>query len=126
MQLAVLFQQQMVDALGSPPGFLPRQDYLLVWEFQFLMVVTVGAGEEVFKVHGQDRIQQRFMGQNTLTFQFLKLVAEGGLLGLRPDPNSAASSAHSPGAANEVFTQFFRTFSRGVKVRRWVRTRGRN
>ena len=31
------------------------------------------------------------------------------------DPLSAASSAHSPGAVNEVFTWFFRTFLRGKK-----------
>ena len=46
--------------------------------FQFLMVVTVwaGRGEEVFKVYAQDRIQQRFVEQKTLTFQFFMVVAE--------------------------------------------------
>ena len=52
---------------------------------------------------------------------------EGGLQGLRPGQNSVASSSHSPGAADEVFTKvFFRTFRHMKKVRGWVRTRGRN
>ena len=46
------------------------------WTFQFLTVMAVGLVGEVFKVHAQDRIQQRFMEQNTLTFQFLKIVVE--------------------------------------------------
>ena len=33
-------------------------------------------GREVFKVHALDRIHQRFVEQNTLTFQFLMVVAE--------------------------------------------------
>ena len=42
------------------------------------------------------------MEQNTLKFQFLKgRGGRGG--GLRPDPNSAASSAHSPGASDEAY-----------------------
>ena len=95
------------------------------WTLQFLMVV-VGLIRELFKVHAQDRIQQRFVEQNTLKFQFLKgRGSRGGLLSLRPDSNSAASSAHS-GAADEPFQGGFRTFSRGKKVRRWVRIRGRN
>ena len=36
---------------------------------------------------------------------------EGGLLGLRPDPNSAASSAHPPGAADDVFYRGFALFT---------------
>ena len=40
-----------------------------------LTVMAVGVGE-VFKVHAQDRIQQCFMEQKTLTFQFLKVVVE--------------------------------------------------
>ena len=40
-----------------------------------------------------------------------------GLLGLRPDPNSAASSAHSPGAADKVFTWFFALFPGGKSAR---------
>ena len=34
------------------------------------MVVAVGAVGEVFKVNALDRIQQRLVEQNTLTFQF--------------------------------------------------------
>ena len=44
------------------------------------MVVTVGTEEEVFKVHAKDRIQQRFVEQNTLTFLFFMVVAEGEVL----------------------------------------------
>ena len=49
----------------------------------------------------------------------------GGLLGLRPNPNSAASSSRSY-AVDEAFTGFFRTFPQIKKMRGWVRTRGRN
>ena len=37
-------------------------------------MVVVGLIGEVFKVHAQERIQQLFMEQNTLKFQFLKVV----------------------------------------------------
>ena len=37
----------------------------------------------------------------------------GGLLGLRPDPISVASSVHSPGAADEFYSGFSR-FSPGT------------
>ena len=40
----------------------------------------------------------------------------GGLFGLRPDPNSAASSAHSPGAADEVLRGVFSHSSPREKV----------
>ena len=40
-------------------------------------MVVVGLIGEVFKVHAQDRIQQRFVEQNTLNFQFLKVVVVG-------------------------------------------------
>ena len=98
VQLAALFQQQIVDAPGSPQGFLPGQDYLLVWEQNMDIPVLHGHGGR---------------------------AGRGGLLGLRPDPNSAAPSAHSPGAADEVFTWFFALFP-WEKVRGSVRTRGRN
>ena len=35
-----------------------------------------GGVAEVFKVYAQDRIQQRFVEQSTLTFQFLQVVAQ--------------------------------------------------
>ena len=95
VQLAALFQQQMVDAPQSPQGFLLGQDYLFVCEQNVDIPVPLGRG------------------------------GGGGLLGSRPDPNSAASSAHLPGAAVEVFTGVFAVFT-GKKVRGWVRTRGRN
>ena len=75
VSFAFLFQQQIVDAPGRPQGFLPGQDYLLVWS-------------------------------RTWTFQFLKVVVLGEVFRLRPDPNSAASSAHPLGAADEVFNGF--------------------
>ena len=74
---------QELDAPGSPQGLLPGQDYLLVWKQNMDIPVPHGRG----------------VGR--------------GLLGLRPDPNSAASSAHLPDAADEVFTGLFRTFPRG-------------
>ena len=107
VQLAALFQQQMVDAPGSPQSFLPG------------LFVTVGADlrhssssrswrsgwSGVFKVSHQERIQQCFVEQNTLTFQFLKVVAEGEVFSVY-DPNPAASSRHSPGAADGGFSHF--------------------
>ena len=96
VQLAALFHKQMVDAPGSPQGFLPGQDYLLVWEQNMDIPVPQGRG------------------------------GGEGLLGLRPDPNSPASSAHSPGAVDEVLAVGFRTSPQEKKVRGWVRTRGRN
>ena len=42
------------------------------------LFVSVGAEHGHFlKVHAQDRIQQRFREQSSLTFQFLKVVVEG-------------------------------------------------
>ena len=41
------------------------------------MVVAVGAEGEAFTVYAQDRIQQRFVEQITLKFQFLTVVAVG-------------------------------------------------
>ena len=78
--------------------------------FQYLMVVTVEAEGEVFKVYAQKRTQ-RFVEQNTLTIPVLHGRAGGrGLQGFSPRQNSAASSAHSPGATDEVFTTFFKLF----------------
>ena len=114
-----LFQQQIADDPGRPQGLLPAQELFCLcgsrsWTLQFLMVV-VGLIREVFKVHAQDRIQQRLVGQNTLKFQFLKVVVFGrGLLSACPDTNSAASFVRS-GAADEFFPGSFRTFSRGQK-----------
>ena len=66
-------------------------------------------------MHAQDRIQQRFMEQNTLKIPVPQgRCGRGGLLGSRPDSNSTASSAHS-GAADEAFPGGFRTFSRETK-----------
>ena len=62
--------------------------------------------EEAFKVSRKDRVQLRAVEQNFPTFQFLTVVAGGGLLGLRPDPNLAASSSRSY-AVDEAFTWFF-------------------
>ena len=77
-------------------------------------------------MHAQDRLQQRFCGAEHVEIPVPPgRGGRGGLLGLRPDSNSAGSSAHS-GTADEVFPGRFRTFSQEKKVRRWVRTRGRN
>ena len=75
------------------------------WTFQFLMVVAVGLGREVFKVSHCDRIQQRFVVQSTLTFQFRVVV----LMVLVLDRGSTASSFHSRGASDKAITGFFRT-----------------
>ena len=83
VQLAAVFQQQMVDASGSPQCFLPGKDYFLVWEQNMDIPVphchAVGLVGEVFKVHAHDRIQQRFVEQCTLRVQdqFLNFVVEG-------------------------------------------------
>ena len=117
VSLAALFQQQMVDAPGSLQGFLPGQDYLLVWEQNMDIPVPHGHGGRA----SRGGLQGARPGQNSAAFYGAEHVeipvpqgrgGGGGLLGLRPDPNSAASSL---GAADEVFTGFFRTFLRGKK-----------
>ena len=52
-------------------------------------------------------------------------AGQRGLQGSRPRHNSAASSAHSPGAADDFLQGVF-ALSRDKKVRRWVRARGRD
>ena len=86
VSFAFLFQQQIVDAPGRPQGLLPGQDFSLVWE-QI-------EDTPVFHGHGGIPVPQGRGGR-------------GGFLGLRPDSNSASSSAHSPGAADDVSTGFF-------------------
>ena len=44
VQFATVLQQQMVDAPGSPQGFLPGQDYLFVWEQHIDIPVPHGHG----------------------------------------------------------------------------------
>ena len=71
VSFAFLFQQQIVDAPESPRGFLPAQDYLLVWERdRGHMVTVVGLVGEVFQFSPRSRIQQRLVEWNKLTFQF--------------------------------------------------------
>ena len=90
------------------------------------LVTIVAAGAEAFKVSLKDRVQQRAVEQNFPTFQFLRVVAgEGGLLGLRRDPNSAASSSRSY-AVDEALQGVFALFPKSKSVRGLVRTRGRN
>ena len=66
-------------AAGRTAGGMCPRSYLCLlcvrlWSrtrtFQFLVVVTGCLGDEVFKVSPRDRIQQRFLEQITLTFQF--------------------------------------------------------
>ena len=149
-------RHRMVD-LARPPQMAEQlaDDHLLLyaaglssrpWTFQFLMIVVAGAVEEAFKVSLKDRVQLRFLEQNSSTFQFLRVVVDGtfeeaskvsrkdrvqqrvveqimltlqflrvvagggrGLLGFRPDPNSAASSSRSY-AVDEPCQRVFRTF----------------
>ena len=85
------------------------------WTFQFLMGMVVGMVGKVFKFPPRNRIHVD-----------IPVPCRGGLQGSRPGQNSAASSAHSPGAADEVFTGFFALFPVRKRVRSWVRARGRN
>ena len=64
------------------------------------MVVVDGSVKEAFKVSLRDRVPQRSVGQVSLTFQ-VRVVE------VFTDLFSAASSSHSSGAADEVFTWFF-------------------
>ena len=129
VSFAFLFQQQIADAPGRLQGLLPGQDYSLVWEQIVDTPVFHGRG----RAH-RGGLQGARPGQNSAAFYGTEHVeipvpqgrgGRGGLLGAGPDTNSAASSVRS-GAADEVFPGVFALFPGGKKVRRWVRTRGRN
>ena len=125
VSFSFLFQQQIVDAPGSPHGFLPGQDYLLVWEQIVDVAVPHGhggwAGRRGFQVPSQEQNSAAFSGVEHVD---IPVPCRGGLQG--PGKGSTASSSRSPGAADGVFTEFFSQFPRPKKVRSWVRTRGRN
>ena len=128
---AVVFQQQIVDAPGSLKDFSLDRIICCVWEQTVDIPIPHGRCGRA----GLGGLQGARPGQNSRAFcgaEHVDIpVRQGrgvgtGLLGLRPDPNSAASSAHSPGAADEVFTVVFRTFPWVKKSASLVRTRGRN
>ena len=61
----------------------------------------------VFKVSSLDRIQLRFVAADRV---YNPVPCVGGLSSFRPGRFSSASFSHSPGAVDEAFTGFFRTF----------------
>ena len=106
-------------------------------------------------VYEQDRVQQRFVEQNSLTFQFLQVVVGGvgrgglqgfsqrqnstadleqhvdiparvGLHGFLPGQSSSSSSHLLVNADEGIQGGFSHFFPVREKVRGWVRTRGRN
>ena len=82
----------------------------------------VGAVDEVFKIYSLDRIQQRLVEQNSLTFQFrvvgvFKVYAQDRFLLLHPLTHLVLQMSLLKG--------FFALFPRIKKVRNWVRTRVR-
>ena len=78
-------------------------------------MVVVGLIEEVFKVHAQDRIQQRFMEQNTLKFQFLMVVAFGEVFSVHAQTRIQLLHPFALVLRMRFFQGGFRTFSRGQK-----------
>ena len=70
------------------------------------MVVAVVLVVEVFSV-SLDKIKIAFVGADHVD---IPVPRSGGLQGSRPRQASSASSTHSPGVADEVFTRVFRTF----------------
>ena len=84
------------------------------WIFQFLVVVVVSVS-----VYTQDRVQQRLVEQNFSAEQNFDIPVPRGSRDLPP----ASSSSGLLGTANQGV---FRSFPRRKKVRRWVRTQGRN
>ena len=85
---------------------------------------------EVLKIFSLDRgaLQVFSQEQNSAAFsgvEHVDIPVPCGVQGLRPGQGSTASSSHSPGAADEVFTCFFRTPPFRTKVRGLVRARGR-
>ena len=80
VQLAGLFQQQVVDSLGSPQGFLSGHDFSLVWEQNMDIPVPHGhggrAGRGGLQGARPGQNSAAFVEQNTLKFQFLEVVVE--------------------------------------------------
>ena len=70
----VLRLPQTAEQLVEVPTIVPVSSCVSLWSrtstFQFLVVVAGWLGGEIFKVSPRDRVQQRFLEQNTLTFQF--------------------------------------------------------
>ena len=75
--------------------------------FQFLIVVVVG---EVFKIYALDRFQQRLVEQISSKTRFHVFEV------FKVSSRDTAPSAHSPGAADEALTGFFRTFPKLKKL----------
>ena len=122
--------------------------------FQFLMIVVAGAVEEAFRVSLRDRVQLRFVEQNSSTFQFLQVVVDGSVMeAFKVSPRDRIQQRTWSRTLTfqlvVVFTVFFQArvlphraacltmpmmefkgvfalFPVRKKVRRWVRTRGRN
>ena len=74
VRLAALFQQQMVDAPGSPLGFLPGQDCLLVWEQNMDVPVPHGRGDRgggrgLQGLHPGQNFQGFSLGQGSTAFR---------------------------------------------------------
>ena len=113
-----LLVQQTAEQLVEVPTIVPYSSLHGLVEQHVDIPVPHGRGgrsceEEVFKVHARDRIQQRLVEQNTLTFQFLMVVVFKVFA--RDRFLLSASSSHSPGAADEAFTEGFRTFPKNKK-----------
>ena len=81
------------------------------WTFQFLMVVAVGGGLQGLRP-GQN--SAAFCGAEHVDFQFHMVVAVAEVFKVS---SPAASSSHSAGAADEVFTGFLH-FSQNKKSAR--------
>ena len=155
VQLAALMQQDTA-AHGSPQGFLPGQDYLVVWEQIVDILVphdfgglggdggfqgfSPGQGTPAADVEQivdipvpQDRreggggLPISLPGQGSTAYleQIVDFPARGGLHGFFPRQGSSSSS-RLPGYTDEGIQGGFSHFSVKKKVRRKVRTRGRN
>ena len=103
----VLVDVFKVFSLARVPRLWSRSPTL-----QFLVVVSM----EVPKVFTQDRVQQQSQSRS-LTFQFRTVAATSKIL---------VSHRFLQKLLEKRFKGFLALFPGGKKVRRWVRTRGRN